>query len=226
MPDCPRCGSPRSSAYCSPCQVALVRSWERRNPERSREIKNAAKRRWAAKKRAEARARRPVVVAQLALTLPEPTLCSRCSKRMEMYDGPLGSDHCYDCLTHWTCTDCGETKPLDEFAIQRTKRTGRTSYCKPCGADRRRRWAKENPGKVRRNRWKVAVDRHAIFERDEGVCHLCGDPAERENFHLDHVVPRARGGSDDPSNLKVSHPACNMAKGARILVGGDTAGSP
>jgi 5-methylcytosine-specific restriction endonuclease McrA len=33
-------------------------------------------------------------------------------------------------------------------------------------------------------------------------------------FVVDHVVPRARGGSDEASNLAVAHQSCNARKGA------------
>jgi 5-methylcytosine-specific restriction enzyme A len=51
-----------------------------------------------------------------------------------------------------------------------------------------------------------------IIRRDEGICYLCGLPGADT---ADHVVAKARGGSDDPSNLRAAHRACNSAKGAR-----------
>jgi hypothetical protein len=35
------------------------------------------------------------------------------------------------------------------------------------------------------------IDRMAIFERDSGICWLCEEPADPENFHLDHLIPIA-----------------------------------
>lgn len=32
---------------------------------------------------------------------------------------------------------------------------------------------------------------------------------------VDHIVPRVRGGSDDPSNLRVVHASCNARDGQR-----------
>ena len=43
-----------------------------------------------------------------------------------------------------------------------------------------------------------------------GVCHICGQPAADA---IDHIVPVAWGGSDDPSNLAPAHTSCNTAKG-------------
>lgn len=43
-----------------------------------------------------------------------------------------------------------------------------------------------------------------------GICHICGQPAADA---IDHIVPVALGGSDDPMNLAPAHTSCNTAKG-------------
>lgn len=58
-------------------------------------------------------------------------------------------------------------------------------------------------------------DRDGIYIRDEGICHLCWEPVGEE-FHIDHVIPLARGGADTPDNVAVAHPHCNHKKGARV----------
>ena len=56
-------------------------------------------------------------------------------------------------------------------------------------------------------------------------CHICNLPidfsAPRRSFkpgweyglQLDHVIPLAKGGSDQPINVKPSHGICNLSKG-------------
>jgi hypothetical protein len=63
-----------------------------------------------------------------------------------------------------------------------------------------------------------AGDRQTIWERDEGICYLCGQPADPANWHLEHNVPFSRGGRDTYENVGVAHPHCNLAKGPRTAV--------
>lgn len=56
--------------------------------------------------------------------------------------------------------------------------------------------------------------RRGVVERDMGRCVYCGVDAG-QNFHLDHIIPRSRGGSDDLENLALSCAPCNLSKGAR-----------
>lgn len=51
----------------------------------------------------------------------------------------------------------------------------------------------------------------AVLDRDGRVCHYCGRPATT----ADHVIPKARGGTDDPDNLVAACVSCNSAKGVR-----------
>ena len=56
--------------------------------------------------------------------------------------------------------------------------------------------------------------RAELYERDGGVCGLCDTPVRGNDFHLDHRHPRVRGGEDTRANLHVTHPICNLRKGA------------
>jgi 5-methylcytosine-specific restriction endonuclease McrA len=54
-----------------------------------------------------------------------------------------------------------------------------------------------------------------VWDREEGLCGICGKPADPDNWHLDHAIPLARGGEHTYANVQVSHPECNWKKGAR-----------
>jgi 5-methylcytosine-specific restriction endonuclease McrA len=53
--------------------------------------------------------------------------------------------------------------------------------------------------------------RGAVLERDGWTCAYCG----RETAEVDHVAPRALGGSSSPANLVAACRRCNKDKGLR-----------
>ena len=60
--------------------------------------------------------------------------------------------------------------------------------------------------------------------RSKPACHICGRPIDYTLHYLDpgayvidHVVPLAKGGADDASNLKAAHRSCNSTKRARLV---------
>jgi uncharacterized protein YdaU (DUF1376 family) len=55
--------------------------------------------------------------------------------------------------------------------------------------------------------------REFVLERDEYKCVYCGNSGIR--LQLDHVMPRSRGGSDDPDNLAACCMPCNTSKGSK-----------
>lgn len=56
--------------------------------------------------------------------------------------------------------------------------------------------------------------RFEILRRDNHACRYCGGVAPAVVLTVDHVVPVALGGSDDPSNLVTACEDCNAGKAA------------
>lgn len=54
--------------------------------------------------------------------------------------------------------------------------------------------------------------RYEILRRDNNTCRYCGGAAPDVVLTVDHVVPTALGGSDDPSNLVAACKDCNAGK--------------
>lgn len=54
--------------------------------------------------------------------------------------------------------------------------------------------------------------RYEILRRDNHTCRYCGSVAPNVELRVDHVIPRALGGSDEPSNLIASCHDCNSGK--------------
>jgi 5-methylcytosine-specific restriction endonuclease McrA len=90
-------------------------------------------------------------------------------------------------------------------------------------------WAEENPDRVRelkrkkeaarrfrkRNAFIEIVDPKAVFERDLGICQICKEPVDPEDYHIDHVTPLVKGGMHSYANSQLAHPRCNLVKGAK-----------
>ena len=86
------------------------------------------------------------------------------------------------------CPACQETKPLEQFAVNRTTRRGVGSYCLPCHNRIAREERVRNHGSTRNYHLK---DRYGITEAEVeervreqgGVCAIC---LERPAEHVDH----------------------------------------
>ena len=61
------------------------------------------------------------------------------------------------------------------------------------------------------------VQREEVIARDQSICYLCGRFAERDDIHIDHIVPISRGGNGTLENLAVTHSHCNEVKGTRLV---------
>lgn len=88
-----------------------------------------------------------------------------------------------------------------------------------------RNWRKLNQETVKAHRWaRKALKRKAdgshsgsdikcIFRAQKGRCAYCRVQLGK-NYHIDHIMPLARGGSNYPNNIQLLCPRCNTAKHA------------
>ena len=61
-----------------------------------------------------------------------------------------------------------------------------------------------------------AIPRFQILKRDDFRCVYCGKRATDVELHIDHVIPRSRGGTNDTWNLVACCIPCNMSKGTDL----------
>ena len=59
-------------------------------------------------------------------------------------------------------------------------------------------------------------DIHQLYKEQNGNCAYCGVSLGNK-YHVDHIVPIARGGSNYPSNLALACADCNLSKGSKLL---------
>jgi len=58
--------------------------------------------------------------------------------------------------------------------------------------------------------WKKL--RKLVWERDCGICQVCGAKIKPSTYHCGHIVDRCIGGPDEPGNLLVMCEFCNQVK--------------
>lgn len=58
--------------------------------------------------------------------------------------------------------------------------------------------------------WKTI--RREVFDRDKGMCHVCGDSILWGEYECGHIIDRVCGGCDRPSNLVTMCILCNRLK--------------
>lgn len=103
-----------------------------------------------------------------------------------------------------------------------------------------RRWAKNNPEKrlayLQSDNYKLvckakahrrrarkleaggSFSRHDVMmqiNQQRGCCWWCGKPVGND-YHVDHIIPLSRGGSNGPENIVIACAPCNLSKGAKL----------
>lgn len=65
----------------------------------------------------------------------------------------------------------------------------------------------------------VSRRRREIFEKSEGKCHYCSASLRVDGaWHVEHMMPKALGGSDDMVNLVAACVPCNLGKSDRTAI--------
>jgi 5-methylcytosine-specific restriction endonuclease McrA len=118
-----------------------------------------------------------------------------------------------------------------QYAANPEKRREMTRNWREANPEKRRamhkKWAANNPDKVRVNTHRrrarllnvpgshTAKDIRALYALQQGRCNYCKIEVGN-TWHLDHIMPVSRGGSNNPENLQVLCPSCNLRKHAKL----------
>ena len=115
--------------------------------------------------------------------------CRHCGERSAFYKG-YGSEF-------GLCSDCAETIAnlywITHAGEPLTWPRSGAPVERPKAVDQRVKWR--------------------ILRRDNFTCQECG--CTERPLHVDHVVARANGGSNDETNLQALCDRCNLRKGAK-----------
>ena len=108
------------------------------------------------------------------------------------------------------CRDCG---------VESVERACRWR-CPPCAKLARADVNRRKSIKRKTGRPSGAIKVGVIGDRDGWRCHLCHKHIDKtlSGLHpagpnIDHLVPLAFGGADEPANVAISHRRCNVARG-------------
>jgi hypothetical protein len=111
-----------------------------------------------------------------------------------------------------TCEQCGNSFTVNKYADR--------LFCSDrCSHNASKAMARAKAHDVPR----VQVRRAAIYERDHGLCGICGKAVDRSlpplhpmSFTLDHIIPLTKGGEHSAANVQVAHRVCNSRKGDKV----------
>ena len=100
------------------------------------------------------------------------------------------------------CKSCGRVFDDLNFKI-----------CPYCGSELATRYGRQPiPRKLR----------HEVFKRDGYRCRECGASKDETSLEIDHILPVAKGGTNDIDNLQTLCRECNRMKHTDEWVGGET----
>ncbi len=123
------------------------------------------------------------------------------------------------------CPDCNQLLSLDRFYATQKARLGRSTYCRPCAAQRvlvshRSKVAADPLFHVKRHLWsKYRLRPHdidAMFSHQEGLCWLCELPLTTDT-RVDHdhaCCPGRRVVCGGGCIRGLAHDKCNVGIGA------------
>lgn len=92
-----------------------------------------------------------------------------------------------------------------------------------------RSWARKNPDSMRSivsKRRAIVIGAGGTYSADDvktmlleqsGLCAACSVNLSDTGYHVDHIYPLSKGGTNWPSNLQLLCPTCNRSKGSKLM---------
>ncbi len=174
---------------CIDCSKAKSAAWQKENPERSRAKVTAWKRRNADHLRAQAAEKYAADIAK-----------SRAEALAAYY---RNRDRRLIAARQWKAAN-------RERVLAAAKAWASANKDRRSAAERNR-----NARKRAAVGTHTAHDIAKLMRLQRGRCPACRKNLHRVGYHVDHVVPLARGGGNGPDNLQLLCPPCNLRKRAQ-----------
>jgi len=127
-------------------------------------------------------------------------------------------------ITRKRCRQCNEIKGSKRFPVYPHSKDGHADTCWNCKATLYNNL--QNPNKfwwrkaTIQNRYKLGkvtwIQLKSLYDQQDHRCFYCKVPIDSpELIHIDHAIPRSKGGNGKIKNLRVVCPDCNRLKHAR-----------
>jgi 5-methylcytosine-specific restriction endonuclease McrA len=151
-------------------------------------------------------------------------------------------DSTHELISVKRCTKCGERYPATAEFFTRNKNLpmGLSPWCRICHKTSSQKYRLEHKARIlennrayrkahphvhrasinRRRVRKMAgvsvepFDEHIQLMRQKSRCYYCGKKLVA--YHIDHVIPLSRGGTDHPDNKVLACPSCNLKKNDKL----------
>ena len=151
------------------------------------------------------------------------TTCASCAaKRKALYAGRKRVKQCVNCSNPAITgkTMCGEC--LSKTSVRGTNhfiKRKAAGICHACPAPAPKGKtkcdkcaAKTTARTIKRSAIRRTAATAGMFSNQGGRCAGCRHPFPQRCLSVDHIHPRSKGGSDDPSNLQLLCQYCNSVK--------------
>lgn len=98
--------------------------------------------------------------------------------------------------------------------------TAKETPCKNFAKPHKNNLCNTHWGKSYKRERKIftSIERYEVIKAYGPTCYLCLEEIDlKKPWHIDHLIPFSKGGSDIIENLRPTHKKCNELKGSKVI---------